>query len=267
MYQNLHTHTSLCHHAVGKPVDMAKVAVAAGATCLGISDHAALPDDRWLDVRMEYAQLPLYEQWIEEARQAYPQLNLLKGFEAEGDPALFGYYRDLLEGRGFDYLVGAGHYLSLEGQWRSSFSYLQDGPSLKNYVKQLVGMMESGLFAFIAHPDLFGCGFSAWNADLAAASADIAQVSKALGVPLEINGNGWRKLPVSGAEGPRAPYPWVPFWEVCASHQAPVVVNSDAHRPEELFHGIERGRQLASQLGLPLWDATDLGLAKTKKMG
>lgn len=267
MHPNLHTHTPLCRHAAGDPVEMARLAAQAGAKVLGISDHAALPDDRWLEVRMEYADLPRYEALIEAARRAEPGLTLLKGFEAEGDPALFDYYRYLLGERGFDYLVGAGHYLRLDGRWRSSFLYLNDLKSLSLYAEQVVGMIESGLFSFIAHPDLFGCGFDRWDENLQAASEEIAQAAAERGVPLELNGNGWRKEKVRTSQGERAPYPWRPFWEAAAALGAPVVVNSDAHHPSELFDGIEQGLGWARELGLKVWGPRELGLAKDPPLG
>lgn len=267
MHDNLHTHTPLCHHAAGEPAEMARIAQEAGAQVLGISDHAALPDDRWLDVRMEYALLPRYEEMIEAARRAAPSLTVLKAFEAEGDPELFDYYDYLLKERGFDYLIGAGHYILLDGQWRSSFSYLNNLKAVSIYTAQLLGMIESGRFAFIAHPDLFGCGFDRWDQSLAAQAREIAQSAKQKGVPLEINGNGWRKQKRQTSEGLRAPYPWRPFWEVVAEEGSPVVVNSDAHDPRDLFDGIARGLEFARQLGLEVWGPKELGLAKSGPMG
>ena len=49
-----------------------------------------------------------------------------------------------------------------------------DQPKMLNaYSRHLAEIMESGLFAFIAHPDLFGCSNEFWNDDLTSCSHDI----------------------------------------------------------------------------------------------
>ncbi len=46
---------------------------------LGITDHVALSDNRWLDVRMAFAELDSYELAIEAARVAMPQMTIFNG--------------------------------------------------------------------------------------------------------------------------------------------------------------------------------------------
>ena len=45
--KNYHTHTYRCQHASGDVEDYCEAAVEQGLQVLGISDHTALPDDRW----------------------------------------------------------------------------------------------------------------------------------------------------------------------------------------------------------------------------
>ena len=51
---NFHTHTFRCKHAKGDVADYCEMAISRGMKTLGISDHSALPDDRWLGGRMNY---------------------------------------------------------------------------------------------------------------------------------------------------------------------------------------------------------------------
>ena len=260
MLENLHCHTKLCRHASGEPLDLGLAAVKGGARVLGISDHAALPDDRWTEVRMHFKDLGRYEAGIELARAQCPELRILKGFECEGVPEYFGYYQDELLGqRGFDYLIGAGHYIFLDGHWESAFSRLDSPKAMQVYTDQLVLMIESGLFAFIAHPDLFGCGFDHWSPELSACTRTIAQAAKDRNEPLEINGNGFRKQ-ASGFYGAKPLYPWRPFWEEVAQVGCLVIVTADAHSPKELFEGLPQGQKLAKELGLVEANAASLGL-------
>lgn len=96
---NLHTHTYRCKHAEGEVDAYCQAAVEAGLETLGISDHTALPDDRWLDVRMSYAELPGYMDAISRAQEKFPQLKILRAAECEFDSCYLDYYRDELKGQ------------------------------------------------------------------------------------------------------------------------------------------------------------------------
>ncbi len=248
---NFHTHTYRCRHATGDVIDYAKAALRQGCTELGISDHVPFPDDRWLDVRMSFDQLDHYEQAIASARRKLPQIKIHKGMECEYDTAFHSYLEDELLGeRHYDYLIGAGHYTPLNGNWLNSFAELDTPEALVAYAKYLVQMMETGLFAFIAHPDIFGCSNESWNADLEACSRDILQAAQGTATPLEINGNGFRKSPISTAEGERLRYPWRPFWELATDYRIKVICNADAHHPEQVLANMCDAQRLAAELGL-----------------
>ena len=96
--KNYHTHTYRCKHATGDVPDYCQAAVEQGLTVLGISDHAALPDDRWPGVRMSMLELPEYCGAIDAARQAFPTLTLLKGMECEFAPEYASHLEDTLLG-------------------------------------------------------------------------------------------------------------------------------------------------------------------------
>ena len=61
LQRNYHTHTYRCQHATGDVIDYANAAIDAGLTTLGMSDHAAMPDNRWNNVRMSMPELDDYE--------------------------------------------------------------------------------------------------------------------------------------------------------------------------------------------------------------
>ena len=98
LQRNYHTHTYRCHHATGDVIDYAKAAIEAGLTTLGMSDHVALPDNRWNNVRMLMAELDDYEKAIEYAREECPDLTILKGMECEYVEDFHGYLEDELLG-------------------------------------------------------------------------------------------------------------------------------------------------------------------------
>jgi histidinol-phosphatase (PHP family) len=262
---NFHTHTYRCKHAEGDVADYCVKAIELGMETLGFSDHSALPDDRWLAARMPYEQLDEYIDAIDLARRTFTELTVLKGMECEYVPQFRAFYEDELLGeRQFDYLAGASHYF-LDGtlpngrnNWQGTYTRACDAPSLRAYADYTIDMMSTGLFAFIAHPDLFGVGYHTWDADAMACSTDILEAARSLDVAMEINALGFRKQANQAQDDPAPLYPWLPFWELAAEIGAPVIVNSDAHRPEDLQGLAGKAHTLRAELGLGEMDLTRL---------
>jgi histidinol-phosphatase (PHP family) len=245
----LHTHTLRCLHASGEVEAYAQVAAAGGMEILGMSDHTPLPDGRWQDHRMRLEQLPGYVAAVRNCR--VPGLRLLLGMECDWAPQFANFYRDeLLARHGFDYLIAGCHFTPDGEQWIGSFDNLTTPARLRAYAAQAEATMASGLFDFLTHPDLFGICNPHWNADTRACAEDICAASVALDVPLELNSYGIRKPWVPGDNGPRPGYPWPPFWEVAASAGVRVVLSSDAHRPQDIFAGVDEITRMRDQLGL-----------------
>ena len=252
---NWHTHNRRCRHARGDFADYAHAALAGGLSVLGISDHSPLPDDRDIGVRMHYAELPGYVEGFRVVRDAFPGLSLHLGLELEWYPDLMPGYADDLFGCGIEYLAGAPHFFARrDGSLTPAWFRLPDGElpaALADYAAHVVRMIESLRFAFIAHPDIFGCLCAGWTPDCAAAARDIAAASRACNVPLEINSSGFYHpwIP-DGAGGTRPPYPWEPFWRIVAEAGAPVLVNTDAHDPAFLVRCVDDAFALAARCSL-----------------
>ena len=249
---NYHTHTYLCKHAEGDASAYAEEAARQKIEILGFSDHTPLPDNRWPEVRMAMADLDSYERQIDEARRRVPGLKILKGLECEWDSDYLGFYHDeILDRRQFDFLIGAVHFFKYQGSWYE-LKQLRTAAHLRAYTDLLIRTMESGLFAFIAHPDGFGSGYDRWDAETSACSRDILSAAAELDIPLEINGYGFRKSLKPTSTGPRRRYPLNSFWELASSYPVKVICNSDAHRPEDAGASIDSARELASRFNLDI---------------
>jgi histidinol-phosphatase (PHP family) len=256
---NYHTHTYRCKHASGDVSDYARDAVHHGLSDLGMSDHTPLPDNRWDFVRMDMDELPAYGSAIDKARRSFPEITIYKGLECEWTEEYHAFYQELLYGRGFDYLIGCMHWIPHRGGWDDMADLT--GPHLVSYASHLMRTMESGLFSFIAHPDIFGAAYPRWDENCEACSRDILSAAEDLQVPLEINGYGFRKPEINTSEGPRLRYPWPPFWRLASEYDITVVVNSDAHDPEDTAASLQDAAELAEECGL-LIDYTPLEPAK-----
>jgi len=258
--ENYHTHTYRCKHATGDIIDYCEEASRRGMKVLGFSDHSALPDDRWLAGRMSYAELGEYAASIDQARCDFPQLKILKSMECEYIPEYRSWYEDELLGEyNFDYLVGAAHFFTEGDRWHGTYGGTNSPQRLRAFADYTVNMMETGLFSFIAHPDLFGNCYLNWDRDALACSRDIIKASVELGIGLEINALGFRKQAHKKKDNPFPMYPWLPFWEEAAAHDVKVIVNSDAHRPADLQARTGQARRFASELALAFMDMRDLG--------
>ena len=67
---NFHTHTQLCNHAVGLPIDYVLEAQSQGCSELGISDHCPYPNAfgfQWDSCRMKVSQIDEYVQMVRNA--------------------------------------------------------------------------------------------------------------------------------------------------------------------------------------------------------
>lgn len=253
--KNYHTHLYRCKHATGDVPDYCRAALDSGLSVLGISDHAALPDDRWNEIRMDYSELPDYCDSIDRAREEFPDLVILKSMECEYDHAYDSYYRETLLGElGFDYLIGAAHFFPHRGEYLWVYGGATAAEHLRSYADYVVRSMESGLFAFMAHPDLFGCTYLSWDENTEACSRDILEAAVDLRMPLEINGYGLQKRKVETPQGTRPMYPWDPFWELAAEYDIEAIVNSDAHKPENILGGVEEALSIAERYDLSFAD-------------
>lgn len=250
--KNFHTHTHLCKHASGWVDDYCQAALLQEVSVLGFSDHTPLPDGRWLSVRMEMSDLPLYVSAVQSAKGQYPSLTVLLGMECEIVPEFHDFYLEtLFHQHRFDYLAGGIHWYFYRGEWVGMYGSSISDDQLLAYADQVAAGIHCGLFAYIAHPDLFGVPLRDWSAAATACSRTIIEAAVACNVPLEINAYGLRKKKVNDVDGERSLYPLRRFWELAAEYsQLQVVVNSDAHRPEDVWGNSDQGFELARELNL-----------------
>lgn len=238
---NFHTHIYRCGHATGNVKDYVKEAVVNGYESIGISDHGPLPD--YFFDRMSHKELDEYLKDINDAIAEYGEdIKIYKALELEYFPEFDEYYKTLK--KDFDYLVLGHHYY---GEHKSSWS-VNTLEELNIYIKELLVAMESKIFAFVAHPDLFAVSYPKWDSNCIESSYKICEKAVELGIPLEINANGVRKGLHQKPEGLRYNYPREEFWKIAKKCGVKVLVNSDCHHPHELHDkSMEEAQSLAKK--------------------
>ena len=251
---NYHTHTYLCNHACGKPVDYALQAQKDGCLVLGFSEHCPFPQklqDHWPDIRLSLNDVKNYLEQIEEAKQAV-DFKILTGYECEWDPAIDEWYFELRQGHKAQYLVLGQHWLTTNSGrhiYCGDFSSDQI-KNLKAYTNQTLNAMSSGHFDFLAHPDVFMTNWIEWDQNSKEALTDILKEANILKLPIEINGYGIVKTPNKTSKGIRFLYPYDEFWEMVTDFNVPVICNSDAHSPDVVIKNALKAREYANRFNL-----------------
>jgi len=240
-----HVHTPLCLHATGWPVEFARRAVELGLGELGFSDHNPTPGyfDGW---RMLREDLPRYFEEVEKARTAFPQLTIRLGLECDFIAGREAWIEELAQLAEWDFLIGSVHYLP-EGWEVDNPQYVgrHQGHADEiwtSYGKTYEQCIRSGLFDFVAHPDLpKKFGFRP-EGDLRRFYEPIIAALAETNTPFEINTAGWRKEC-------REQYPAREFLELALLAGVPLLINSDAHAVEELTAGFPEAVALAKSVG------------------
>ncbi len=241
-----HTHTPLCRHAEGWPVELARVAVERGLAEIGFSDHSPMaePFDDW---RMLREELPLYLERVEEARAAFPQLPVRVGLEVDFLEGQQPWIEELSGMAEWDYLIGSVHYIA--PGWdvdNPKFIHrFEDRPVAEiweMYWSAYTAAIRSGLFDFMAHPDLPKKFGHRPEGDLRRFYEPAIAALAETGTAFEINTAGLRK-PVGEC------YPAPEFLRMAREAGIPLLINSDAHAPEEVGAGFAEALGMARAAG------------------
>lgn len=226
MLANYHTHTPRCRHAVGSEREYIERAIELGFKVLGFSDHTPqpYPKDYVSPIRMGMDEIEDYTSTLVALREEYKdKIRILVGYEVEYTHKYFD--RLLVELRRFplDYLIQGQHFApdEVEGAYMGFKS--GDESRLKQYVDLTVEGMKTGLFSYLAHPDLIN--FTGDDATYKKHMVRIVETALEYRIPLEVNMLGFVE---------KRNYPCDRFFGMVAQMGAKFVIGCDAHKPEML---------------------------------
>ena len=229
----LHSHTYRCGHAEGDMEDYVKVAIEKGFTLYGISDHVLLPGIHHEGMRGNYSEFDNYVETYKETKKKYgDKLHLFLSFECEYQENFKNYYKDLLENKGFDYLI-CGQHLKYDAYGNPIFylSKIDDTNGIINNINDQIKAIESGLFLVLAHPDNILLGATTWNKELEDAFRRLVECAEKHKMILEVNLNGACLNSVRAWKAGRLGYPYDAFWSICEEYNINVVFGGDYHNP------------------------------------
>lgn len=255
MITNFHTHTCRCKHAQGTEEDYVKAAINQGVQILGFSDHAPFPDYDY-GLRMKYDELDDYLGELERLNNVYgDKIKILKGLEIEYHPKYLSYYRELLEKRGLDYLALGEHtYINSHGIMNNIF-FADSTKDYVSYASAVCEAIKTGLFTFVAHPDIMFINDLKFDDNCEKACNMIIDCAEENNMILEFNANGLRREKRMYPDGNRYPYPHKAFWEKVSERNIRVLIGSDNHQPEQVNDSyVQLAREMAKNLKLNVID-------------
>ncbi len=252
MKYNYHTHTTLCKHAKGDNEEFVLAAIEAGFDEIGFADHSPWPYENGFvsGIRMDKEQLSAYCESIKALKEKYSnKISIKLGLECEYFPKYMPWLREKIGEHGIDFII-CGHHFCDDEPGHIYNGNIKTSEALYKYRDDIVEAMETGMFSYIAHPDIFMRGYTVFDEDCQRASRDIILKSIETGVPLEYNLLGLSHSENDGKQG----YPYPDFWKLVGEMKPPVTMGIDAHEPSayldrELY---QKGIDALHKLGLEL---------------
>ena len=263
---NLHNHTYLCKHASGSARDMVRQAMKDGYEIIGISDHIAYPT-KATRFRMEYEEKEGYLQELKQLQHDYQDnIKVLRGFEAEYQREYLYQLVDLFSENKIEYLTLGQHYQDINNL-STYYGQQISQQQIKLYVDQCIEAMQTGLFLFVAHPDLFMNNIQDFDDFCYEEAKRLMEAAIKYNVYLEYNAGGVRYGTRLGLKRNEYPYPRLEFWQLARELKVKVIVNSDAHSPQQITDAAYLlACQQANDLGLDVVEELDLSEYQQKVM-
>lgn len=226
MKANYHTHTRWCRHGVGEIEDYILEAIRLGFEELAITEHVPHKDN--IDKnRMQWEEFSAYDKEFEQMIRKYSgQIKLIKGFECEYYPEEMKSYENFRDNYGYELLI-LGQHRCGKNRMFDSFTQKKSFEECQVYIKQVCEGLDTGMFAFFAHPDvvLYHYNNDQWDTSCEGIMRPIFENCQKNHIPMEINGNGFR-------DGRR--YPDMEAFRLSTEYQLEYLINADAHNPKFL---------------------------------
>ena len=258
LINNYHTHTKRCGHALGEDEDYVKAAIKVGIKELGFSDHVPFKGVTQRGVRMDYEQLDDYISSINALKEKYKdQIKIYLGFEAEYYHEANDYYLELLNK--VDYLI-CGQHFSLNKKENVYVGFKHDNKEVaEHYTIRVIEAIKSGLFKYIAHPDIILRSYTLRDDFIEDQMRQICKAAEEYKIPLEINLEGMRKKVMIGDPFGDNYYPYPFFWNIAKDYDIEVIIGADVHDPSHFEEDYDTfAREIVEKYRLKLIDHIDI---------
>jgi len=251
---NYHIHTFMSDGS-SKPADYVEKAAEAGLTEIGFTDHLVILDDANVGLgSLDPSRIDAYIEAVESVKRSSKNVIVKCGLEVDYTPGGFKRVEEILKSYGddLDYTLMGVHIIDdfqfdapeSISTWRS-LSQNEIDKLYKRYYMLVLEGVETGVFTVVAHLDIVKkFGFKPSEEPLKLVESILESV-KVLGMAIEVSSAGLRH-PVKEL------YPSDRIVDMLAVLQVPVVMATDAHKPEDVSNGLEVVVELIKRKRLPL---------------
>ena len=248
-------HTKRCMHASGSDEEYVKAAIANGYEEIGFSDHTPWHYDTKFEahMRMKEEQFQGYYDSIMELKQKYQnQISIKIGLECEYFPKYMDWLKKLIQNYHLDYIILGNHYYKTDENRIYFGTACEEDAMLIAYVDEAIEAMKTGMYAYLAHPDLFMRGRRVFDELAREQSIRLCVAAKELQIPLEYNLAGAQYNDVMHT----MQYPHTEFWKIAAQVGNIGIIGVDAHEPAALLQDTYRNQGIAlfEELGITMTD-------------
>ena len=262
---NYHCHTKRCGHAIGEDEEYVEEAIAGHYDVLGFSDHVILDHHKQEGMRGDFSLLPGYVHSIKSLAAKYKDdIEIHLGFEAEWFYEEYrSYYEKLLSDGLVQYFILGQHcFLTDDDRFFWYCAMADRDLATRKYTEDLLSGMRSGLYRYVAHPDLFASWNEGWTDTCEESARKIISLAKDLKMPLEINmGPATREQRDFVNSNLNHFYPNSRFWDLVAEAGAKAIIGVDAHIPGLLQSApFDWVRDFAKKRGIEVIERLDLPL-------
>lgn len=233
MKTNYHTHTTRCMHAAGSDEEYVLSAIKGGFEELGFSDHTPWPyrTDFVSGIRMTPGEFPAYIESLRLLREKYKsRISIKIGLECEYFPDYLPWLKSLIEEYRLDYIIFGNHHYHTDEKFPYFGHHTSTRDMLDLYEESCIEGLESGFFAYLAHPDLFMRSYPEFDRHCAVISRHICRAAARFNTPLEYNISA-----TAYKENYKQPtFPNPEFWKIAASEGCTAIIGLDAHDNKDL---------------------------------
>ena len=231
-------------------------AIKKGLKEIGFADHVPVQDDYDPWHRMAWEQFPTYVESVQQLREAYPEIKIRLGIEADVYPSFERSLEAILNQYPIDYVFGSVHFMDGEAVFKRPETDW-DETSIRRFIQKYFDWhhqgIKSGLFDVVAHTDVIKWHFSDFMPLIEHYSAELYDAVAEAGMAIELNTSGLRKKP-------QETYPSKRILGLAFDRGIPVLPGSDAHQPEEIACCFKEARAMLSDCGYRHTQQTRQGL-------
>ena len=266
-----HSHTYRCGHAEGDIEDYVSLAIKSHYRIFGVSDHVFLPGVYEPRIRGDYSLLEEYIDAFNLSKNKHKdEIEMHLGFECEYADVFIDYYRSLLVDNKVEYLI-LGQHNGFDDN-KQFIKYVKNhaedtDEDLNRYAFDLIKGIKSGLFMYVAHPDLMFVSAKEVTPELKVLTKEIIDTAIKYDIPFEVNIHGFirqqkrEKYHVIG-------YPAGYFWDEVSKSKAKVVYGGDFHELNEVGNSVLKAKfiEFINKHNLHLTDIKEIYKSYRKKI-